>query len=328
MFKFTKLPIITAVLLALLAFFFVLPNSNKNKLPVIAIANYGPHSSLQESIQGIKDELASSGLKQGEQVHFEVSNVGFDPSLIMQMLSRLKASKPKVLVAITTPVAQVAKNTIKDIPLVYSVITDPVEAGLLTQYNKAYQGITGSSDHQDLEKLLDFAKQLLPNAKRVGLLYASGESNDAALVKMMRKATKSAKMKLLAIPIDEARDVEQRMQLFKNKVDLIYVGASGPIEPSLPSIVSAAEKMRIPVFNVNAEEVRKNKVLASFGVSYYQVGVGAGKIINKILKGVAPRDIAPIYPKVEDYQRVVNRQRAKKIGLVLPPHLKNVEIVG
>ncbi len=302
-------------------------HSPKSSLPKVAIANYGPHSSLEETIRGLKEELASLGLKEGQNISFEVLDVNFEPSLIMQMLSKLKSGDSKVLVALTTPVAQAAKGTIKNIPIVFAAITDPVEAKLLSQHDKPLENVTGASDKQDLKALLAFAKKLLPYAKKVGILYATGEANDLALVKMMENAAQSFDMQVLAIPIEHARDVPLRMQGFKDKVDFIYVGSSGPIQPSLPSIVALADQMHIPVFNLNAEEVKNHHAFASFGVSYYKVGKNAGALVAKLLKGEKLQNLSPAYPQIEDHEGYISKRRAEKLGIELPSSLTGITIV-
>ena len=261
------------------------PHPQTNNLPLIAIANYGPHSSLKDSIQGIKDELSQHGLIENQHIKYEVVDVGFDPSLIPQMIVNLKSHHPKVLVVTTTPVAQYAKGVIKDIPLVYNVITDPVAAGLIDEMNQSHHNITGSSDKQNLNLLFDFAKHLLPHASKVGVLYSTAEANDIALVSMIKQAAKTSHMDVLAVPVDQARDIPLSIQQFKHQVDFIYVGASGAIQPTLPVIAAESKKMGIPVFNLNEEAVQSNLVLASFGVDYHQVGMNTGKLVIDVLNG-------------------------------------------
>lgn len=318
---FKKLLVVSA-----LGSLFLISKPTQN-LPIVAIANWGPHSSLDETIRGLKDELAHLGFKEGQNISFEIMDVNFEPSLIMQMLSKLQSSNPKVLVVLGTPIAQAAKGSIKQIPIVFADITDPVEAGLISHPDQAAQNLTGTSDKQDLNVLLLFVRKLLPHAQKIGILYATGEANDLALVKMMERAGRSIGMETLAVPIEHARDVPLRMQAFKGQVDAIYVGSSGPIQPSLPSIVAAADQMHIPVFNLNAEEVKNHRAFASFGVSYYQIGINTGFIVSQILKGGAPHDISPIYPKTKDHEAFISKKRADKLKISLPSDLRNVTIV-
>ncbi len=288
-------------------------------LPIVAIANWGPHSSLDDAISGVKKELEKQGFIEGKNLLYEISDVGFDASLIPQMITTLKSHHPKVMVVVATPVAQYAKGAIKNIPLIYSVVTDPVEAELIKDPHKPDKNMTGSSDQQDLKMLLNFAKKIIPQAKTVGLLYATAESNDLALLKMMRKSAAQTHMNVVAIPVDQARDVPIAMQHFKNKVDFIYVGASGPIQPTLPVIAAESMKMGIPVLNVNQYAVEEGLVLGSFGVDYKQVGVNTGKLVAEILKGRDISQLTPLYPESKDYRGLISRNNAKKLGIFLPP---------
>lgn len=301
-------------------------HSTTSSLPVIAIANYGPHASLDQSIQGIKDGLKSRGFNDKVNVRLLVSDVNFDLTLIHQMLSKLRASHPKAIVVVSTPVAQSAKNDIKDIPLIFTDITEPVAAGLLQNELQPNGNMTGASDRQDLRVFLSFAKRILPDAKRVGLLYATSEANDLALVNMMKSAAKELHLEVVCIPIDHARDVPFRMQALKGKVDFMYVGVSGTIQPSLPAIVIEADRMNIPVFNANEDAVKKHQVLASYGVSYYQVGVNTAELVAKMLKDQPFHTLLPIYPKPSDHQGFISKKRALRYGIDLAS-LENVTVV-
>lgn len=308
-----------AAFIVLAAAFIIYNNQkNHNNLPIIAIANYGPHSSLDAAIAGFKEQMKVEGFIENQNIHYEIAHVGFDPSLISQMLISLKAKNPKAILVMTTPIAQAAKGKIHDIPLIYTVITDPVEAGLIKEKYKADGNITGSSDMQDLKAFLKFAKSILPHAKTIGLLYATSEANDIALVNMMKASAAELDMSVIAIPVEQARDVQIRMQEFKNKVDFVYVGTSGPIQPTLPVISAEARKMHIPVFNVEEQAVKDGLALASFGVDYKAVGKNAGKLTADVLRGQKISELTPLYPTPEDHHGVVNQKLAAEFGITIP----------
>lgn len=296
-------------------------------LPLVVIANYGPHSSLTETVVGLKHGLAEFGFQEDVSVRFKEADVNFDPSLIPQMLATFKAQHPAVVVALTTPVAQAAKNTFSETPIVFSAITDPVEGGLITVYDQAQGNVTGAADRQDLALTLAFAKELLPRATRVGLLYATAEANDAALVKMMTLEASKQGLDVVAIPIDQARDIPMRMQGFKDRVDFIYVGTSGPTQPALPTIAAEADRMRIPVINSDTEAVKSGLVLASYGVNYAQVGRNTAIIVARLLSGESVSAIAPIYPAASEHYGIISQKQASLLKTVLPTQLEHVTIV-
>ena len=300
----------------------------KNDLPLVAIANYGPHSSLNDAIAGFKKRMENQGFNENKNIHYEIVDVGFDPALIPQMISRLKNKNPAVMVVMTTPVAQFAKGAIKDIPLIYSVITDPQQAGLLSDPEKSENNITGSSDRQKPELILEFAKTLMPKVKTVGLLYATAESNDHALVSMMKEAAQKMNMQILAVPVDQTRDIPSAMTQFAGKADFIYVGASGPIQPALPVIAAKAKKMNIPVFNLNKEAVEEGLVLASFGVDYEKVGANTAKLTAQILHGKPINTLNPIYPSSQDHIGIISHRQAESFGITVPDNLKHISIVN
>lgn len=321
-----KTPFLVALSLSFLAFCAFLFKNPHDNIPIVAIANYGPHASLHETISGIKDELKTKGLVENKDFRFEILDANFDHTLIRQMLSKLKASNPAVIVTLSTPIAQAAKS-ISDIPIVFSDITSPVDSGLLTSEDKPNANMTGASDRQDLVAFLSFAKKLLPHAKRIGLLYATTDANDLALVKMMQSAAKQFDMQVVLVPIEHANDVKHRMQAFKNTVDFIYVGVSGPIQPSLPTIASQAARMQIPVFNADANAVKEHQVLGSFGVSYYQVGIHTADLVYEILQGKSIDTLTPMFPQLADHQGYISLKVAQKLDIVLPQTLENITLV-
>ena len=312
--------VITVAIVLVTVLIIIASWSKLEKLPVVAIANYGPHASLQETIEGIREQLQ-------DEVVFKIADVNFDQTLIIQMLHKLKANKPKVIVTIGTPITQAAKNLIKDVPIVFAAVTDPIEAGLVTASNKPHKNITGVSDQQDLKLFISFVKTLMPDAKTIGLLYATSEANDAALVKMMQTAAELYDMEVLPVSVEHSRDIPLRMQLFNGNVDLIYVGVSGTIQPSLPAIVASADRMQIPVFNVNEDAVLNHYVVGSFGVNYRKLGNHVATIIKQILQGVDIKNIELIYPDLSDFQGFISKQRAEQFGINLPSDLNNITIV-
>lgn len=311
----------SALLVCALAFYNL---KDKQELPVVAIANYGPLKDLELSIQGIKDELRDNGFVDGKTVEIKMIDIAFDHSLIPQTVITLSESKPKAMVVVSTPIAQFAKGKIKHIPLVFHAITNPTLSGLIANDAKPSGNMTGSSDRQNLELLLKFATSLFPRSKTVGMLRLNSDSNDTALVEMMESAAKSFGLSVMIVPVNNIRDIPMCMQEFKGKIDFLYVGASG-LHAAMPTIAFEARKMHIPVFDSEDQSVKDGLALASFGVNYEKIGRNTGKIVSRILNGEKVQEISPVFPRIEDHRCFINKKIAREFQVDLPEHATIVE---
>ncbi len=317
-----RLTLSALALFAAFGIYFLLTKHTLNSsVSLVAIANYGPHKSLESTIEGIKEGLQAEGFIDGKNIRYIIKDVGFSPSLIPTMISTLEQQKPAALVTLTTPVAQYAKGAVQSTPLIYSAITDPVAAGLIPSINKSGNSITGSAETQNIHAVLSCIKKLFPQATRIGLLYSSSESNDTALLSMMRDAVKEHSCTLVAVSIDQQQDIPLRMELLRDSIDVLYVGTSGPIQPALAMIARIAKDMHIPVVNADSSAVKEGVVCASCGVNYTAIGKQAGKLIAKILQGSACKDLTPHFPTIEDHETFINKNLADffKIDLTTVP---------
>ena len=320
------LSIISLVLIA----FAVMSWSDKKdsaSIPTVAIANYGPHASLANAIAGIKESLAEEGFVENKNIKYQISDVSFDASLIGQMISSLKVNDPKVLVTLTTPVSQRAKSDVRNIPIIFTAVTDPVAAGLLKTHANHDGNITGVAEKEDMQLMLEFAKTILPRVEVIGVMYSTAEANDMAMINDLTKAANSMSIRIMAIGIDTSRDIPTRITNFKNKVDFIYVSGSGPIQPALPAIAAAADGMKIPVINFDSSPVRENQVLASFGVDCHRIGLHTGAMVARILKGEDLSSIKPIYPGGNDHVGAISMSKARKIGIKIPERIDIPNVV-
>ena len=287
----------------------------------IAIASFGDHPQLNASIAGFKKQLAAEGFVEGKDVTYQLSHTNFDLTLVPQMIAKLKADKPKLMYTITTPVTQVAKKDLAgtNIPIVFAAVTDPVAAKLTPSWEAGDAGITGASDLQDMGAVMGFAHKLVPGAKRFGMPYNPGEANDAALLEKLKAAAPAQGFSVVSVGVDNANDIQQRVASFKGKADVIYNPTSNLLQPATAAVASAARQAGIPLMNADPEPVRKGIAVAAVAVSYERVGVNAGKIAARILKGADPKTIAPSKPAIEDHETVVSRKALKAFNMKETP---------
>src|ERR1700730_9344234 len=208
----------------------------------VAIASFGPHASLQQVIDGVKQALADKGLVDGKTVSYEYSDCNFDPSLVPQVLSKLEATKPDLMLTVTTPMTQAAVKLVRDqsLPIVFAPVTDPVAASLVPDWQHGSARFVGASNMQSTETVIDFARKLLGDVKSFGMLYNPGDANDVTGKNLAEAAAKDSEFR--AVSVDSVNDIAARTNALQG-VDFIYAIPSSLLMPGLPAIASTAERM-------------------------------------------------------------------------------------
>lgn len=293
----------------------------------VGIANFGEHPQLNASIEGFKKGMAESGFNEGKEVEYSASAVNFDASLVPQMITKLQSENPKLIYTVTTPVSQIAQKALagSGIPIVFTAVTDPVAAKLVPSWTEGGDGNTGASDMQDVPAILEFAKKLFPNAKRLGVPFNPGEANDVAIVATIKEAAAKAGLEVVEVGVDNVNDIQQRIASLTGKADIIYVPASNLLQPAVPAVASAALQAGIPIINSDDSVVRSGVVPAAFSVNYVQVGVAAGKIAAEILNGKDPKTIAPWKPAYADHSPVISKKAMAAFKAEIPAEFANCE---
>src|SRR5436189_1103926 len=199
---------IAAVVLAL----FALPAAAQPKL--IALANFGEHPALRAAVNGFKAEVVRQGFVEGKDVAFDDQHINFDRTLIPQLLTNAQSKKPALIVAVTTPVAQSSIRVVTDksIPIAFMSVVDPVVAKIVPAWDKGSDTHTGATLYPDFNASLAFVRQLLPNAKRLGIPFNPGEDNDISNMNEMRAAAPRHGFEIAEVGIDAAADIPQRLQ--------------------------------------------------------------------------------------------------------------------
>ncbi|MCC5780451.1 ABC transporter [Nitratireductor sp. B36] len=295
----------------------------------IGIANFGEHPQLNTAIQGFKDALAAGGYEEGKDVVYSESHTNFDASLVPQMIAKLQAEGPALMYTVTTPVSQIAKKALagSGIPIVFSAVTDPVAAKLVPSWEAGDEGMTGATDLQDVAAVMEFAKKLVPDAKRIGQPYNPGEANDVALLEKVQAAAPDAGFEVVPVGVDNVNDIQQRIASLAGKADVIYTPASNLLQPAIAAVSAAARQAGIPIINSDDGAVSDGVVPASFAVNYQQVGLNAGKIALQILDGTDPKTIPPMNPAYEDHAPRISKKAMAAFGIEIPEEFADCDCI-
>ncbi|QPC94886.1 ABC transporter substrate-binding protein [Mesorhizobium sp. INR15] len=292
---------------------------------LIAIANFGDHPALQATVDGFKARMTALGYVDGKDVVYDYQHVNFDRSLIPQLMQQTEAKNPALIFSITTGVTQATVRGItnKSIPVVFGAVVDPVVAGIVPDWQHGSENHAGASMLPDFDASLAFLKQVMPGVKRVGTLFNPGEDNDTTNINLINKAAAKAGLEIVAVPVDNANDLPQRVQSFSGKVDAIFLIQSNIVQTAVPVVAQVAQRIKLPLFNSIYSEELKDQLAGFHAISYSKNGEQAANIADRILKGEKLANIATYVPQPEDFDSLVSPKGLAAVGLSVPEALKD-----
>ena len=283
------------------------------------------HPALDAVRDGVKDELKAAGFESGKNLKFEYQSAQGNNGTAAQIARKYVGDRPDVIVAIATSSAQAVVSATKDIPVVFSAVTDPVAAKLVKNWEPSGTNITGVSDQSPLANQLDLIKKIAPNAKRVGVIYSPGEANSVAIVDALKKIMPAAGLTLVEGAAARTVDVPSATQSLIGKVDVIYAPTDNNVMSAFEGIVKIAQQAKIPVIAADTAAVKRGAT-AALGLNYYDLGRQTGKVVVRILKGEAPGKIAS--QTSTTFELYVNPGAAQKQGVTLSDDLvKSAKVV-
>ena len=260
----------------------------------IGISQFAEHGSLDNCREGFLE-----GLKEGKNLKVNYDNAQADTGTVGTIADSYVSKKVDLICAIATPSAMSAYNAAMsaDIPVVYTAVSDPVGAGLAKEDGSNAGNITGSCDLLPVDEQLKMIRKMLPDAKKIGILYTTSEANSVSTIKEYKKVSDMAAADLVG------------------KVDCICNLTDNTVVQALQTVIEKANSKKIPVFGSEIEQVKAGCV-AAMGIDYFELGKNTGAMAAKILKGEATAKDTE-YIKTADSALYVNTEAADKIGMEL-----------
>ena len=293
-------------------------------VPIIGICQYGQHGSLDNCREGFLQGLQEAGLVEGTDYTIDYQNASFDDNLAIQIAQAFSAEDAALMVGIATPAATAcyAAAEDKDIPVVFTAITDPVGAKLDAG------NITGTSDVLPVEGQLELIRALQPEAKTIGIVYTTSESNSVYSVNVYQEKAADYGFTIEAVGVTAQSEVTQAVDsLIAKGVDCFSNLTDNNVVGVLGSILEKTNEAGSPVYGSEIEQMKLGCV-AGAGLDYVQLGIQTGKMAAKILTGEATCQDLP-YEIIENYSLYTNSEAIAKLGLTLPDEIaQQAEEVG
>jgi len=287
------------------------------KVYKVGVLQYADHPSLDNCREGFIEGLKNQGITEGENLELEYKAAQANDAMNVQIAQSFANSSKDLVCGIATPSAQALYVACyeKKIPVIFNAISDPVGAGLAESKEKPMDGISGISDLLPVEEQLKLIREILPNAKKIGIIYTTSEANSVSTIELYKLLATRYGFEIIAKGIAKQAEVTQAADILLNEVDCISNMTDNTVVAALSAVLEKANARKIPVFGSEEEQV-KNGCIASAGLDYYALGVQAGEMAARVLNG---EDIKTIpYQTIEESAITVNTSVAEALEIKIP----------
>ena len=301
-------------------------DSEGQEMYTIGISQFAEHGSLDNCREGFIQGLEEEGLVEGENLVIKVNNADSDTATAAQIADTFVADKVDLICAIATPSAQAAYNSARnsEIPVVFTAVTNPEEAQLADDEGMPVGAVTGTSDQLPVQAQLEMIRELLPEAKTIGILYTTSEANSAYSISQYEKYAEEYGFTLETAGVTNTSEVSLAAASLLDKVDCLTNLTDNTVVSALPTVLDQANEKNIPVFGSEIEQVKLG-CLAAEGLDYVNLGVETGKMAAQILKGEAQAEDME-YELLTDSSLYINQAVAENLGITIPDEmLENAE---
>lgn len=278
----------------------------------IGILQYVEHDSLDANREGFIAGLNEAGYVDGENIKINVLNAAADNSNLQTMVETLGNSNDYIF-AIATPAAQAVANVVTDIPVYFSAVTDPVDAGLVESLEKPGSNVTGTTDGGPITEQVDLLLSIVPEAERIGIIYNSGETNSLGEATKAAEYIESLGKEPVVSTVTSTNDISQAMSALVSDVDAIFTVTDNTIASAMPLVGDLAKEAGLAVVGGSKDMVVENG-LATYGLDYYELGKQTAQLLVKQIEEELDTADIPV-ESAAVLELVVNEAYAEAIGI-------------
>lgn len=281
----------------------------------IGIVQLVEHTSLDQIRESIITQLEDEGYIDGDNIEIEYQNAQNEQSNLKTICQGFAADQVDVIVAITTPAAQVAMSETSEIPIVFSAVTDPVAAEVVSDMEKPGGNVTGTSDVISVEKIMGLAEDITPGFKTVGALYNSSETNSVSAIEDLKEYAEANGLEVIESAITSANEIQPAAQNLAKKCDIVFSPTDNTVASAIATANQVFVESKVP-FYVGADSMVKDGAFATYGVDYDYLGKETANMIIEIINGADPAEM-PVRT-MDEMQIYINSQTAADMGIEIP----------
>ncbi len=300
--------------------------SNNNSTDTSAKYNVGviqlvQHPALDVATQGFTDALQA---ELGDDVNITVQVAAGDSSTCITIANSYVSEGVDLIMANATPALQAASSATSQIPILGTSVTEYGTALSLKDFNGIVGGnISGTADLPPLEQQAELFKELLPNAKNIGILYCSSEPNSVYQSNIVQKELEKLGYNVKVYTFSDSNDVSAVTQTVCQEVDAIYIPTDNTAASCAEAINNVAEPAGVPII-AGEENMCKLCGIATLSIDYYELGQLTGKMAAEVLTGKKNISDMPIQ-YYENPVKKFDKERAEKLGISIPSDYTEIQ---
>ena len=287
----------------------------------IGIGQFAEHGSLDNCREGFLAGLAAEGIEEGKNLTVLYENAQADGGTSAQIANTFAGKDVDLMCGIATPMAQAEYSVAmkSDIPVIFTAVTDPVAAELANADGTPVGEVTGTSDKLPVEQQLEMIRAILPDAKKIGIMYTTSEVNSASTLAEYKEKAADYGFEIVESGVSSTADIPLAADSLLEQVDCLNNLTDNTVVASLPLILSKANAKNIPVFGSEIEQV-KIGCLAAMGLDYVDLGKQTGRMAAEVLKGEKKASELN-FEVIEAAAFYGNSKVAEDLGITFPENL-------
>lgn len=294
--------------------------ASNGKTARIGVIQYTQHASLDDAYSGFVDGLKEAGYIEGDNLTLDFQNASGEVGNCQSICDGFATNGEDLVLAIATPAAQTAVKVFgtTDTPVLFTCVTDAVEAQLVESTEAPGKNVTGTSDMPVIKDQISMIKDVIPDAKTIGILYTSSEANSEIQAKEAEAAAKELGLETVVATSSNTNDIPQVISGVVGSVDAIYIPSDNGFASAMGTVRNAAVQGQVPVFCA-VEAMIQEGGIATTAIDYYELGKQTAKQAVRILDGEKASDIPVEYQ--ENMGIVVNNTFAQEVGVTVPQEI-------
>ena len=314
------LALIMAAALAMVSLVGCGGSGSDTKVIKIGICQLVQHESLDQATQGFIDGLAEAGYVDGENITIDLQNANGEPSTAQQICELFESNGYNLVLANATPAAQSAVNVFQDtdVPVLFTSVTDAVSNGIVDSNEAPGKNVTGTLDMPVIADQIKIIKDILPEAKTLGILYTSSEANSKIQADEAEAAAKALGMNVVIQTASSSNDYQQVIESVAKEVDAVFIPSDNGFASAMATVNQTAVDNQLPVF-CSVEAMIKEGGIATYAIDYYELGKQTAAQAVRILNGESASEI-PVETQKE-FALVINETFAKSVGVEIPQEI-------